>query len=84
MAGGKNFPGKTYEELKEMTIDFWLTAEDLASPDNRVTLHKDGSIKVYYTRTNYTAYEKLKEKLKQLFEKLGEMDAEYKDTMERL
>jgi choline dehydrogenase-like flavoprotein len=73
-------PGKTYAQLKEMTIDFWLTAEDLPSPDNRVTLRKDGTIKVNYTRTNYTAYEKLKEKLKQVFVKLGEIDDDYKDV----
>jgi choline dehydrogenase-like flavoprotein len=74
------FPGKSYEELKEMSIDFWLTAEDLPSPDNRVTLRKDGSIQVNYTRNNYTAYEKLKEKLKQIFEKLGESDSDFKDV----
>ena len=73
-------PGKTYEELKEMTIDFWLTSEDLPSADNRVTLREDGSIKVDYTRTNYTAYEKLKDKLKEVFVKLGEIDADYKDV----
>jgi choline dehydrogenase-like flavoprotein len=74
----KIYPGKTYEELKQMTIDFWLTAEDLPSPGNRVTVQKDGSIKVYYARTNYAAYEKLKEKLKQVFVKLGELDDKYK------
>ena len=74
------FPGKSYEELKEMSIDFWLTAEDLPHTDNRVTLRHDGSIKVNYTRTNYTAYEKLKEKLKQVFEKLGEIDPDYKNV----
>ena len=74
------FPGKTYDELKEMTIDFWLTAEDLPSADNRVTLKADGSIKVDYTRTNYTAFEKLKDKLKQVFVKLGEIDEDYKDV----
>jgi choline dehydrogenase-like flavoprotein len=74
------FPGKTYAELKEMSIDFWLTAEDLPSPENRVTLRKDGTIKVNYTRTNYTAYEKLKNKLKEIFVKLGELDADYKDV----
>jgi choline dehydrogenase-like flavoprotein len=74
------FPGKTYTELKEMTIDFWLTAEDLPSQANRVTLKDDGSIKVDYTRTNYTAFEKLKDKLKQVFEKLGEIDPDYKDV----
>ena len=74
------YPGKTYAELKEMTIDFWLTAEDLPSSINRVTLKNDGSIKVSYKRTNYTAYEKLKLKLKQIFEQLGEIDPDYKDT----
>jgi choline dehydrogenase-like flavoprotein len=73
-------PGKTYNELKEMTIDFWLTAEDLPNEDNRVTLREDGSIKVNYTRTNYTAYEKLKAKLKAVFVKLGELDSDYKDV----
>ena len=76
----KLYPGKSYAELKEMTIDFWLTAEDLPHPDNRVTLRKDGGIKVSYTRNNYTAYEKLKEKLKKIFEQLGEIDPDYKNT----
>lgn len=74
------YPGKTYEELKTMAIDFWLTAEDLPSPDNRVTLKDDGSIKVEYSPTNYTAYEKLKDKLKGIFEKLGTIDPDYKDV----
>ena len=74
------FPGKTYEELKEKSIDFWLTAEDLPSKDNRVSIREDGTIKVSYTRTNYTAFEKLKTKLKQVFSKLGELDPDYKDV----
>ena len=75
----KIYPNKSYQDLKKMTIDFWLTAEDLPHPDNRVTLKKDGSIQVNYTRTNYTAYEKLKEKLKEIFVKIGELDDRYKD-----
>lgn len=73
-------PGKPYEELKHMAIDFWLTAEDLPSAENRVIIKEDGSIKVNYERTNYTAYEKLKEKLKNIFVQLGELDTDYKDT----
>ena len=76
----KLYPGKTYAELKEMTIDFWLTAEDLPYAGNRITLRNDGSIKVFYTRTNYVAYEKLKIKLKEIFAKLGKIDPDYKDT----
>jgi len=75
----KIYPRKSYEELKKMTIDFWLTSEDLPSAENRVTLTEDGKIKVYYHRTNYTAYEKLKAKLKEVFEKLGELDQRFKD-----
>ena len=74
------FPGKTYPELKEMTIDFWLTSEDLPASENRVTLKNDGSIKIFYKRTNYTAYEKLKDKLRDIFIKLGHIDEDYKDT----
>ena len=74
------FPEKTYAELKEMTIDFWLTSEDLPSAENRVTLKNDRSIQIFYRKTNYTAYEKLKEKLKEIFTKLGEIDPDYKDT----
>lgn len=76
----KKFPGKTYEELAQMTIDFWLTAEDLPSSDNRVVLRKDESIQVNYTRTNYAAYERLKEKLKEIFVQLGAIDPDYKDV----
>lgn len=76
----KILPGKPYEELKRGTIDFWLTAEDLPHPDNRVLLTDDGSIQVKYERTNYTAYEKLKEQLKLIFEKLGEIDPGFTNT----
>src|SRR5262249_8684421 len=74
------YPGQTYSELKQKAIDFWLTAEDLPHAQNRVTLRDGGTIKVSYTRTNYAAYEKLKQRLKQIFVKLGQIDADFKDT----
>lgn len=74
------FPNKSYEELAQMTIDFWLTAEDLPSPHNRVLLRSDGSIQVNYSRNNYAAYERLKEKLKETFVRLGEIDPDYQDV----
>lgn len=75
----KIYPGKSYDELKQMTLDFWLTAEDLPSSENRVELTKEGQIKVYYTRTNYTAYERLKEKLKEVLTKVGKLDDRFAD-----
>jgi len=73
------YPGKTYEELRKHTIDFWLTAEDLPSPDNRVTVDGDGKIRVQYHRNNYTAYERLKEKLKEIFVQIGGADPRFRD-----
>jgi choline dehydrogenase-like flavoprotein len=75
----KIYPGKSYDELKQMTLDFWVTAEDLPSPENRVELTKDGQIKVYYKRTNYTAYERLKKKLKEVLTKVGKLDDRFAD-----
>lgn len=75
----KIYPGKSYDELKQMTLDFWVTAEDLPSPENRVELTKDGEIKVFYKRTNYTAYERLKEKLKEVLAKVGKHDDRFAD-----
>src|SRR5204862_6747518 len=69
----------SYDELKKMTLDFWLTSEDLPTPENRVVLTRDGQIKIYYRRNNYTAYERIKEKLKALFVKVGEMDDRFND-----
>lgn len=76
----KIFPGKPYEELRQMTIDFWLTAEDLPDPENRVVLREDHSIEVHYRHTNYTAYEKLKEQLIKIFQQLGEIDPGFANT----
>jgi hypothetical protein len=75
----KIYPGKSYDELKKMTLDFWLTAEDLPSAENRVTLADNGQIKVYYHHTNYSAYEKLKDKLKEVLAKVGELDDRFKN-----
>jgi choline dehydrogenase-like flavoprotein len=69
-----------YEELKKRTVDFWLTAEDLPHPDNRVTLREDGGINVRYERNNYEAYERLKEKLKNIFTELGKIDGGFANT----
>ncbi len=78
--GSTLYPDKSYEELRASSIDFWLTAEDLPSTNNQVSLKEDGSIKVSYDRTNYTAYERLKDKLKETFVRLGEIDSDYKDV----
>lgn len=47
------------ENVVGHTIDFFLTAEDLPDPSNRVTLREDGSIKLTRTENNLGAHERL-------------------------
>lgn len=68
------FPGKSFEELSQHSIDFWITSEDLPDPSNQVTLRKDGSIKTIYNVNNREAYNRLKKKLYEILDKLAEKD----------
>jgi choline dehydrogenase-like flavoprotein len=62
---GDALPGVPMEELMGRTIDFFITAEDLPDPENRVTIRPDGSIRLSYTPNNVEAYERLRVKLMQ-------------------
>lgn len=61
--------GAPTEALMSRTVDFFLTAEDLPDPSNRITLREDGGIRVSYTRNNERAYERLRERLASLMER---------------
>ena len=63
-------PEWTLERIARHAIDFWLSTEDLPSPDNRVTLEPDGNVKLTYTETNAEAKRRLYEKLKSILGKL--------------
>jgi len=63
---GDKLPGVPLEEIAARTIDFFITAEDLPDPDNRITLRADGAIKVSYTHNNTEAYDRLHSKLEHL------------------
>jgi len=43
---GKVSPGMPFEVLAHHALDFWLCGEDLPAPENRVTLEKDGQIRL--------------------------------------
>lgn len=60
---GDRLPGMSIEQLQEHTIDFFLTAEDLPDPENRIELRADGGIRVRYTPNNTEAYDRLHAKL---------------------
>lgn len=63
---GDKLPGLTLPDIAARTIDFFITAEDLPDPDNRITLRADGSIRVSYTPNNTEAYDRLQAKLERV------------------
>ncbi|MGH7737813.1 MAG: GMC oxidoreductase [Candidatus Tyrphobacter sp.] len=52
-------PEFTLEELSEHSVDFWLTTEDLPRPENRITLARDGAVRLAYSPTNGAEFSRL-------------------------
>ena len=75
-------PGREASWLAAHSIDFWLTTEDIPQYDNRVTLTPDGHIQLIYhrDRNNVAAFEQLKQKLKDVFGKLAEIDPDLRQV----
>lgn len=63
---GEKLPGVSMDNIQTRTIDFFLTAEDLPDPNNRISLREDGSIRVSYTHNNTEAYDRLQVKLEHM------------------
>ena len=59
------------EMLAKHGVDFWLCTEDLPRPENRVTLERDGSIRLSYTKTNEVPTKQLREQLESMLGNLG-------------
>jgi choline dehydrogenase-like flavoprotein len=64
-------PKFTLDEVARKAVDFWLSTEDLPLPENRVTVEKDGNIKLSYTPNNQVSKQKLYDKLKSMLNQLG-------------
>jgi choline dehydrogenase-like flavoprotein len=64
-------PEWTLERVATHAIDFWLSTEDLPSPENRVTLAPDGNVRLSYSETNGEARKRLYETFKSLLPKLN-------------
>jgi choline dehydrogenase-like flavoprotein len=64
-------PSWALREVADHAVDFWLSTEDLPSPDNRVTLDRDGNVNLRYTPTNSTASKRLYHQLKSMLGRLG-------------
>src|SRR4051794_19966742 len=64
-------PEWTLDKVARHAVDFWLSTEDLPMPENRVTLHGDGSVALAYTATNDVPKKRLLHELKSLLKDLG-------------
>ena len=62
----KIVPGFTLELMARHSLDFWLTSEDLPVADNRVSLTRDGRIRLDYTPNNEEGHRRLTAKVKDL------------------
>jgi choline dehydrogenase-like flavoprotein len=63
-------PGMTLEVMAAHTLSFWLTSEDLPSPENRVTVGRDGTITLAYTPNNEEGHRRLVAKLKEMLKEI--------------
>src|SRR5216117_193903 len=63
-------PGWTLDKVAEHAVDFWLSTEDLPSPDNRITLARDGRIQLNYIPNNQVPKQRLFDKLRSMLDHL--------------
>ena len=63
-------PDLPFDQVARHSMDFWLQAEDLPRPDNRV-YYKDGQVHLDVCATNPEALERLKRKLQQILSDIG-------------
>ncbi|MDQ2765059.1 MAG: GMC family oxidoreductase [Pseudomonadota bacterium] len=63
-------PDLPFSEMARHSMDFWLQAEDLPHPDNRV-YYKDGMVHLDLVETNPEALKQLKRKLKAVLDEAG-------------
>jgi len=64
-------PMFSLREVATHAVDFWLSTEDLPMPDNRVTLEKDGNVKLVYTANNQESGKRLYHQLRSMLGHLG-------------
>jgi choline dehydrogenase-like flavoprotein len=61
-------PGFTLDLMAKHSLDFWLTSEDLPSPENRVRLDAQGNIVLSYAPNNEEGHKRLIGKLEGLMQ----------------
>lgn len=63
-------PGVALEFIAKHSVGWWLTSEDLPTPNNRVKLNQQGNIVIDYTLNNEEAHHRLLKKFKEVLNKV--------------
>jgi choline dehydrogenase-like flavoprotein len=50
--GAKLMPGSMMEDIARHGVDFWMSNEDLPRPDSRITLDKEGTVRLSLPKNN--------------------------------
>jgi choline dehydrogenase-like flavoprotein len=61
-------PGWTLDLMARHSLDFWLTSEDLPDPANRVTVDREGNIRLTYQPNNEAGHKRLIARLESLMQ----------------
>jgi choline dehydrogenase-like flavoprotein len=64
-------PKFALDYMAKHAVDFWLTSEDLPDPSNRVTVERNGQIRLSYRDNNLEGHKRLLKKLHGLLHHLG-------------
>ena len=64
-------PMLALRDVAKHAVDFWLSTEDLPVPENRITLERDGNVRLTYGSKNETAAKRLYHQMKSMLGHLG-------------
>jgi choline dehydrogenase-like flavoprotein len=70
--GAKLSPEGVLEDVASHGVDFWMSSEDLPRPDSRITLDKDGTVRLALpTDNNVEGLTRMRKKFDSMLAKLG-------------
>ncbi len=72
--GAKLVPDSPLEMLAHHSVDFWLSSEDLPHSNNRLTVEKDGTVKLALVETNPEGLKQMRRKFESMMSELGMHD----------
>ena len=73
--GAKLTPGRSLQMLAHHAVDFWLCSEDLPRPENRITIDREGVVRLAVDgKNNIESLKRLRKKFQSMLSDLGMHD----------